>query len=768
MPRATALAAVAMLERPLRAGSRSARTVDARAGALPHSGRHEWRNMTTGPALEAIVVTELGGREAVGVCGMLLAQLGATVVVVEPTGLQRPRDACRAQLTAGKQSLACDLRLEQDRSLLARLVARSDVLLTSSDIDPPELRRSAGVPAGIVCDITAFGATGPRAGEAFSELQLQALTGIADTTGLADGPPLPIGVPILGYVSGVHATAAVLAALRVQRRQGFGQGIEIAMFDAGFAALHAYLAGLKSGTGTRTRLGNRHPTTPAWNLFPTADGHVLICAGSQSQWVKLCKVMQRPDVAAEFETAAARMRAIETVEAAIEQWTRTLPTDECVRQLVAAGVAAGPIAPIDRCPREANLEFRGMIRELRDPVTGRNVFVPASPLGLRGSPAVSPAAIPARGGDRELVERLASRPAAARPAAAPSGSRERPLAGVRVIEVGQYTTAPLCARYLAHLGADVIKIEKPGGDESRTFGERHGDRSDTYCLSNADKRSVVLDLQDPQGMEVLKSLLRSADVLVENNKPGTLARFGLDADVLAGLNPRLVVCAISGFGAESLYGDRPGFDTVIQAMSGFMSAVNPGGLPLKSGISSSDVMGSLTGIVAILAALEYRDRTGQGQFIDLSMQDVSCWATAPVWNTDLAAIGRPSLVRCADGFVLVEASEADLAEALQQGRTSREQLAARSRAEVDRQLAELALRTAPVHTVSEACELPQTRARGMWFTLPAEGRDWPMVGTPLRLQLTPPVISRHGSSLDADGPAIRGALGYASTRAEGA
>lgn len=717
--------------------------------------------MASGPALEGIVVVELGGREAVAVCGMLLAQLGATVIVIEPTGQRRPRDACRAQFTAGKLSVAFDARSEADRALLARLVAGSQVVLGSSDIDAPELRVTAPAPANVVCDITAFGASGPRAGEAASELQVQALTGIADTTGLADGPPLPIAVPVVSYAAGAHAAAAVLAALRVQRRQGFGQGIEIALFDAGFAALHAMLAGLNIGKGSRTRVGNRHATTPAWNLFATADGNVLICAGSQSQWLKLCKLMQRPDVAAKFDTAAARMAAIDEVEAAIEAWTRTLPTDECVRQLVAAGVAAGPIAPIEGHPREINLEHRGMIRRLRDPEGGGELFVPASPLGLRGSPGVAAASIPARGGDRARVERLAQGLAPTAPLPALPQHRERPLAGVRVIEVGQYTTAPLCARQLAHLGADVIKIEKPGGDESRTFGERHGERSDTYCMSNADKRSVVLDLQAPQGMEVLKALLRTADVLVENNKPGTLARFGLDAAALAAINPRLVYCAISGFGAESLYGDRPGFDTVIQAMAGFMSAVNPGGLPLKSGISTSDLMGSLSAIVAILAALEYRDRTGRGQFIDLSMQDVSCWVTGPVWNVDPAAIGRPAMVRCADGFVLVEEGEAGLARALRDAGFELAQLRSLTRAGADRQLTGLGLRTAPVHTIPEACQLPQTQARGLWYTMPAEGRDWPMIGTPLRLQLTPALITRHGSSLNEDGAAVLAELGRA-------
>lgn len=716
-----------------------------------------------GPALEGVVVTELGGREAVGICGSLLAQLGATVIVVEPADQVRPRDAFRAQRVAGKLSFAFDSQSKEDRELLDELVERSDVVLAASDLDTADFQAIASrARNNILCDLTAFGSSGPRAGEALGELELQALCGIMDTTGMPDGPPLPIGVPIVGYVTGASAAAAILAALRVKRRQGFGQRIEVAMFDAAFAALHVFLLGLKDAApGSRRRMGNRHPTTAAWNLFECRDGRVLICAGSQSHWLKLCALMHRADLAEKFKTAGSRMQGIDEIDAAIEAWTRTLDTAECVERLIAAGVAAGPIAPIDRYPREANLDFRGMIRTLHDPVGGERLHVPASPLALRGSPPVQPESIPAPGADRAEIVRILRGLAAPDPATPAPSIRERPLAGVRIIEVGQYTTAPLCARHLAHLGADVIKIEKPGGDESRTLEPRLGDRSEAYCLNNADKRSVVLDLQSPAGMDALKALLRTADVLVENSKPGTLARFGLSDAELAGINPRLVHCAISGFGAVSLYDDRPGFDTVIQAVSGFMTAVNPGGVPLKSGISTADLMGSQLGCVAILGALEYRDRTGRGQFIDLSMQDVACWLTAAVWNTELAAIPRPAVLPCADGFLLAETGQAQLAGRLGDIGLTRDRLAAMNRAEAIACLSRLDLKAVPVNSVTEVRDLPQTQARRLWFSMPAEGREWPMVASPMRLHLTPPEIVRHGSGLDEDGPAILRSLGLA-------
>jgi crotonobetainyl-CoA:carnitine CoA-transferase CaiB-like acyl-CoA transferase len=710
--------------------------------------------------LEGMIVTELGGREAVGVCGTLLAQLGATVIVVEPVDSVRPRDKQRVHLTAGKKSLAYNERSAEDRALLEKLLTRSDVVITSSDIDA----KAPGLPgrrqSRIVCDITAFGATGPQAGQRGSELQLQALTGIMDTTGFADGTPVPIGVPVIGYSAGCYAAASVLAALRVRRRQGFGQEIEISMFDAAFVSLHSYLIGLRSGqAGIRTRMGNRHPALAAWNLFDTADGHVLICAGSQSQWLRLCELMERVDLASRLNTAALRIQHIEEVETAIDAWTRGLSTDECMRRLVEAGVAAGPIATIDRHPLEANLEFRNMIRGLVDPVSSGPVFVCASPLALRGSPPVNPDSIPDVDSGRQDVQRLISERSEDSGPATNDVPSERPLEGLRVVEVGQYTTAPLCTRHLAHLGAEVIKIEKPGGDESRTYPPKTGDRSEAYCLSNADKRSMVLDLQSAEQVKVLKALLGTADVLVENTKPGTLAKFGLSPADVAAINPSLVYCAISGFGSDSMYSDRPGFDTVIQATSGFMSAVNPGGLPLKSGISTSDLMGAQTGIVAILGALEHRDRTGRGQYIDLSMQDVSCWVTSPAWNTDLSLAARPAMLRCADGFVMVEAGEEELAASIRRDGSSTDDLAKLKRREVHEYLVQLGFVSCPVNSVAEVCELEQTKARNLWLSMRAEDKDWPMLASPMLLETTPPLITRIAPDLNEDGASILSELG---------
>ncbi len=229
-------------------------------------------------ALDGIIVLEIGGRVGTAICGSLLRQLGATVIAVEQgTGGKR---AHRAQLIAGKLSFA---PAAGDSALLQRLLDRSDVVLASSDVDPPCALPAADIPGSpVVCDLTAFGTSGAFAGQPWSDLQVQALTGICDTTGTADGPPVAIGVPICDVLAGTYAAGATLAALRVRRQCGIGQAIDIALFDAAFVSLNTFLGGVLTNKGSsRSRLGNRHPTVAPWNLYRALDGWSDLhgCAG---------------------------------------------------------------------------------------------------------------------------------------------------------------------------------------------------------------------------------------------------------------------------------------------------------------------------------------------------------------------------------------------------------------------------------------------------------------------------------------------------------
>jgi crotonobetainyl-CoA:carnitine CoA-transferase CaiB-like acyl-CoA transferase len=703
-------------------------------------------------ALHGVIVTELGTRTAVGACGSLLAQLGATVVAVEPEGGRRSH---RPLFTADKLSFVPKAGSATDTALLRNLLNRSDVILTSSDVDPMRLQDLTATTRPVICNITAFGATGAYAGRPWTDYQVQALSGIADTTGFEDGPPIAIEIPITDFLTATYAAGATVGALRVRRLSGIGQAIDMALFDCGFAALSTFLSSVLAGSSFNiSRLGNRHQKVAPWNLYRSLDGWALICAGNQAQWQKLCDIIGRPNFITPPMNQAQRLARVVEIDAAIEQWTSRFTTAHCVDAMIEAGIACGPIAPIDDRPREANIDYRNMVRSMFDPTSQKHVFVPRLPIGMASSSANS--AIPAPDAGRAAVERLAEE---VPPAPAVAAEPRRVLEGVRLIEIGQYTTAPLCTRHLAHLGAEVIKIEPLEGAESRAWPPTIQGTSVAFSINNADKRCIAVDLRSPHGAEVLTRLIETADILVENLKPGSLARLGFSAEQMARINPKLVYCAISGFGADSLYASRPAFDMVIQAMAGFMTALNPGRMPVKSGISTSDLMGAEMAILAVIAALEQRDRTGHGQYIDLSMQDISAWLTQTAWNGEKAL--TPSMQRCRDGYVLAEAQTETIVAALKSAEPprSRDELETLSRDEAAAVLCAAGIASAPVLRVDEAVALPHTIQRGLHYTMHENGADWPMLASPLRLLGTPAQIRHLARHLNQDGSAILAELG---------
>jgi crotonobetainyl-CoA:carnitine CoA-transferase CaiB-like acyl-CoA transferase len=195
-----------------------------------------------------------------------------------------------------------------------------------------------------------------------------------------------------------------------------------------------------------------------------------------------------------------------------------------------------------------------------------------------------------------------------------------PLDGLLVADLSRVLAGPYCSMLLADLGATVVKVEGPAGDETRTWKPPELDGTSTYYLSiNRNKRSIVLDFGDPDDVALARELLRRADIALENFKPGGLAKFGLDYESAAALNPALIYLSISGFGtAEGAW--LPGYDLVVQAVSGLMSLTGePDGPAYRAGIALFDVMTGLHGMIGVLAALHHRERTGEGQHVEVSL-----------------------------------------------------------------------------------------------------------------------------------------------------
>lgn len=209
------------------------------------------------------------------------------------------------------------------------------------------------------------------------------------------------------------------------------------------------------------------------------------------------------------------------------------------------------------------------------------------------------------------------------------------LSHIRVLDLSRVLAGPWCTQNLADLGAEVIKVEKPGsGDDTRAWGPPYlqdaagNDTGESayYLSCNRGKKSLALDISRPAGQRIARELARHCDILVENYKVGGLAKYGLDWDSLREINPRLIYCSITGFGQDGPYAARPGYDFIVQGMGGLMSVTGerddaPGGGPQKVGVAVADLFTGMYATVAVLAALTFRERTGQGQHIDLALLD---------------------------------------------------------------------------------------------------------------------------------------------------
>ncbi len=502
----------------------------------------------------------------------------------------------------------------------------------------------------------------------------------------------------------------------------------MALYDCAFSAMATFLPRPLAGSKEPIRrAGNRHAMIAPWNVYKARDGWILICVGSDAQWRRLCEIMDRSDLRTSEQLARTpgRLARAGEVDAQVQAWVGGRSIEDCVAALNENEIPCGPIVRIDGYPREANLEHRRMIRRLRDPVSGGEVVLPGSPLCMSASGGRAPQRVPAPDADREEVRRLAAEkrsPVAPRGAAQPP---KAPLAGIRIVEIGHYTTVPLSTRMLASLGAEVIKIEPPEGEATRDWPPTQRGQGYFFTYTNSDKKSLVLDLRKDADTGVLRELIKGADVLIENLKPGALARRGFSAEGVAALNPRLIYCSISGFGAHSLYAGRPAYDSVVQAMSGLMDVVRSDGVPVKCGISSADLMGAEMGVLAVLAALAWRDRTGLGQYVDLSMQDITAWLTQTAWGE--AAHPPVSLVVCRDGHIVAEIGAGRPAGLAREALMGALDL---TRDEAVARLARCGVAAAPVRTVHEMLEEPQTAARELWFNVTRRRGDVAAAGEP--------------------------------------
>lgn len=383
------------------------------------------------------------------------------------------------------------------------------------------------------------------------------------------------------------------------------------------------------------------------------------------------------------------------------------------------------------------------------------------------------------------------------------------LAGIRVLDLSRILAGPSATQLLGDLGADVVKVEKPGeGDDTRKWGppyQKDAGGAETaesayYLAANRNKRSIALDLADPQNLEQVHRLLERADVLVENYKVGGLAKYGLGYDQIKDRYPGLVYCSVTGFGQTGPYATRPGYDFLIQGMGGIMSLTgDPDGVPSKVGVGIADVMTGMYATVGILAALRHREATGQGQHIDISLLDTQIsWLVNAGTNYLMdrqvpprLGNGHPNIVpyqvfTAADApLILAVGNDAqfrrfcqvaglehladDPRYATNQQRIAHRKelcevidagLKKRSREDWLKRLEAVGVPCGPVNNLQDVFADPHVQARGSELDMPcawAEGGHISVLANPLKLSLTPPTyrmppprLNEHMSEVLAD------------------
>jgi crotonobetainyl-CoA:carnitine CoA-transferase CaiB-like acyl-CoA transferase len=371
-----------------------------------------------------------------------------------------------------------------------------------------------------------------------------------------------------------------------------------------------------------------------------------------------------------------------------------------------------------------------------------------------------------------------------------------PLKGVKVFDLTRVLAGPTCVQMLGDLGADVIKIEKPGsGDDTRGFAPPYmpGTKESAYFVgANRNKRSVTLDIAKPEGQAIALRLIAESDILVENFKVGALAKYGLGYEQLHGRFPGLIYCSITGFGQTGPYSTRPGYDSLIQAMGGVMSLTGePDGQPQKVGIPLADLFAGLYGCIGILAALRHRDATGRGQQIDIGMLDTHvAWLANQGMNylatgEDPPRLGNqhPNIVpyqvfATSDGYVVLSVGNdptfkrfcenvglvhllSDARFATNAARVENRRLVtdtltpvmkAKTSAEWVERLEALKIGCGPINTLRQVFADPQVQARGVVVHMPhaATPQGVDVIANPVRLsesppdyRLPPPVLGQH-------------------------
>ncbi|WP_297730181.1 CoA transferase [Mycobacterium sp.] len=590
--------------------------------------------------LDELRVVEISDRIAGSYCGKLLVDVGAQVRKIEPPQgdwLRRYSASCSpvpegenspffSYLNAGKRSLTVAEGADDLARYRAELAAADVMVVTAGrsraaalGIDPQRLL--ADSPRAIIVTISDFGWSGPYADRAASEFTLQAWAGSPGFRGDPAGPPIAIGGDLGEYMGGVYAAFGALAVRRRVERGGPGEHLDLSMLEA--------MTAMQSSEWLHSQLLRVPPvrrTLEVPSIEPAKDGYVGITMVTGQQWLDFVAMVECP-----------QLEEIEQLRFQIGRWAyRDLIREQIgpwlAERTVAEIVELGqlfrlPIAALGNGSTIRDMEYARQRKVFtRNPAGFHQPRPPwlmsaCAPAPLRATPA------PGEANDEPAWERLESESVPA--------PRGLPLEGVRIVDLTAFWAGPAATHLLAAFGADVIKVEsiqRPDG--IRYSGGMRTDVDDwweygwVFHAMNTNKRSVTLDLGSSEGRGALLTLAAGADIVIENFSPRVMEQFGLTADVLLEVNPKLVVTRMPAFGLDGPWRERVGFAPTMEQIAGLAWVT---GLPEAPPVTPRGACDPLAGVHAafvVLAALDFAERTGSGQLLELPMLETVLNATA--------------------------------------------------------------------------------------------------------------------------------------------
>ena len=579
--------------------------------------------------------TEIAGPYAT----KLWVDAGADVIKLEsPTGgdpLRRwtasgtplPRDedgALFRYLNASKRSVTADLASADGRAFALELTAGADFVVESAG--PGEMQRlglsteilQAGNPALSMVSISPWGGGGPWARRPATEFTLQAATGSIAYRGLRDRDPVAAGGRLGEWIAGSFAAVGGLAAWLSAVNTGEGQHVDLSIFESMLLCMTIY-----HDLNGQFHEGPLPRAIETPSIEPARDGWVGFCTITGQQWKDFCAMIGRPELAEDerFYDATQRMDELAFIHGAIHAWTRERSVDEIVELASLLRIPVAPIGDGRNLPKMDHLAERGVYVE-----NPHGFLQPRTPYLLGTTGPRPPGRAPRLGEHDEAVRaELADSDAADAPRAgrAALGDSALPLAGIRVLDLTAFWAGPMAAAFLADLGADVVKVESIQRPDGMRFAgavrnEQMWEWSPVFHGANTGKRDVTLRLDSEEGMALLKRLIASADVVVENFSVRVLDNFGLGWETVHALNPRTILMRMPAFGLDGAWRDRTGFAMNIEQVSGMAWLTGYADLPLVVR-GACDPIGGMHAVFALLLALHQRAQSGVRQLVEVPL-----------------------------------------------------------------------------------------------------------------------------------------------------